>query len=202
MRKPSKDYTGQKFGDLEVLYMRFSTSLKYNMWMAVCKCHRCGNDNYEVRPCSLINRSLQNCHCGCSKFSYDHPKGRDSVVFKGYKEMGGSYLGNVRIRARKIKVDCDLDSRYLYYLYKNQEGKCALSGVSIIFNSAGIREYAGIKGRFCDGTASLDRINSSSGYIKGNVQWVHKDVNIMKNTMSDTEFISWCKIIVDNKRGL
>lgn len=200
MKKPSKDRTGQKFGDLEVLCMRFSTSLKYNMWMAVCKCHRCGNDNYEIRPSSLVNRSLQNCHCGCSTFSYDHPKGKDSITFKGHKEMGGSYLGNIRIRARKIRVECNLDNKYLYDLYKSQKGRCALSGADISFHSVGIHKNEGRYGRFCDGTASLDRIDSSVGYIKGNVQWVYKIVNIMKGTMSDVEFLSWCQIITDNKR--
>jgi hypothetical protein len=41
-------------------------------------------------------------------------------------------------------------------------------------------------------TASLDRIDSSKGYIEGNLQWVHKDVNIMKMDLSQVEFIDYC----------
>lgn len=33
-----------------------------------------------------------------------------------------------------------------------------------------------------------------------NVQWVHKDVNIMKNDWSDEEYILWCSIIADYQR--
>lgn len=35
--------------------------------------------------------------------------------------------------------------------------------------------------------ASLDRIDSSKGYIEGNVQFVSTPINYMKNTMSDSE---------------
>ena len=44
-------------------------------------------------------------------------------------------------------------------------------------------------------TASLDRIDNSKGYIVGNVQWVHKQVNFMKGTMEQKEFIKFCKLI-------
>ena len=49
--------------------------------------------------------------------------------------------------------------------------------------------------RVSDGTASLDRIDSSKGYTIDNVQWVHKKVNMMKKDMSDSEFIAWCNEI-------
>jgi hypothetical protein len=45
-------------------------------------------------------------------------------------------------------------------------------------------------------TASLDRIDSSKGYIIGNVQWAHKMVNRMKNDMPQEEFIEFCRDII------
>ncbi len=39
-------------------------------------------------------------------------------------------------------------------------------------------------------TASLDRINSKKGYVKGNIQWVHKNVNFMKSSFSTTVFLN------------
>ena len=42
-------------------------------------------------------------------------------------------------------------------------------------------------------TASLDRIDSTKGYIDGNIQWVHKRINTMKMDMSQKDFIDFCK---------
>lgn len=47
-------------------------------------------------------------------------------------------------------------------------------------------------------TASLDRIDSKIGYIEGNVQWVHKDINKMKNSHTHATFLQWCRLCVDN----
>lgn len=42
---------------------------------------------------------------------------------------------------------------------------------------------------------SLDRIDSNKGYVEGNVQWVHKDVNMMKQSYSNERFIGICCMI-------
>lgn len=41
-------------------------------------------------------------------------------------------------------------------------------------------------------TASLDRIDSARPYEPGNVQWVHKTINMMKQQFSQGVFIGWC----------
>jgi hypothetical protein len=51
-------------------------------------------------------------------------------------------------------------------------------------------------------TASLDRKDSSKGYTKDNVQWIHKTINFMKGQMSDQEFVSWCKLVCTNTGAL
>jgi hypothetical protein len=45
------------------------------------------------------------------------------------------------------------------------------------------------------GTASLDRIDSLVGYIKGNVQWVHKDVNVSKMDFDESYFRQLCAAV-------
>ena len=44
---------------------------------------------------------------------------------------------------------------------------------------------------------SLDRIDSNNGYVEGNVQWVHKDVNMMKKDYNQEYFINICKLITN-----
>ena len=47
---------------------------------------------------------------------------------------------------------------------------------------------------------SIDRINSSLGYTKDNVQLVAAIVNRMKTDLPDSEFIKICSIITDNNK--
>lgn len=47
-------------------------------------------------------------------------------------------------------------------------------------------------------TASLDRKDSSKGYTKDNIQWVHSMVNMSKNKYDQNKFIDMC-IAVANK---
>lgn len=46
--------------------------------------------------------------------------------------------------------------------------------------------------------ASLDRIDSSKGYIKGNVQWTTIDANIAKQDMKESDFIELCQKVVNH----
>lgn len=45
--------------------------------------------------------------------------------------------------------------------------------------------------------ASLDRIDSSKGYIEGNVQWVTYRANVSKHTMSMNELYEFCKKVLN-----
>lgn len=75
----------------------------------------------------------------------------------------------------------------VWKLYEDQEGVCALSGVPIKWADKGLTA-----------TVSIDRIDSTEGYILENVQLVHKDVNFMKQQFDQEYFINMCKAIADN----
>tara|TARA_Y100000296_G_C5126964_1_gene233391 strand:+ start:279 stop:743 length:465 start_codon:yes stop_codon:yes gene_type:complete len=47
-------------------------------------------------------------------------------------------------------------------------------------------------------TASLDRIDSTKGYTKDNTQWVHKDLNWMKQSFAQDYFIKACTAVAHN----
>jgi hypothetical protein len=100
-----------------------------------------------------------------------------------------SITNSIRSGAKYRNLVYELNEDYLYNLFFQQNCKCKLSGVEIALPSDYLEFSTGVH------TASLDRIDSSKGYIKGNVQWVHKKVNIMKQDMSDSEFIEWCRTI-------
>jgi hypothetical protein len=77
----------------------------------------------------------------------------------------------------------EITKEYAWYVFEKQEGKCALSGVPLVFGTT--------KKGSCT-TASLDRIDSKYGYVRGNIQWVHKTLNIMKMALSVEDFVAWC----------
>jgi hypothetical protein len=77
-------------------------------------------------------------------------------------------------------------------LFLKQDRKCKLSGIEIKFHP----EEKRIKQS--QQTASLDRIDNTKGYIEGNIQWLHKDINNMKWNFNESTFINYCCQIARN----
>jgi hypothetical protein len=95
-------------------------------------------------------------------------------------------------RHSKVPTGESIIINMCWNLFLKQNRKCALSGIEIAFPKAwGARSKTQI-------TASLDRVDSNKGYIIGNVQWVHKQINTMKMDMSDAEFINLCRMVTKN----
>jgi hypothetical protein len=116
--------------------------------------------------------------------------GKHSPMFSGHEDISGHFIAMLRQDARKRDISHPLldgsasSTKYLWALYLAQERRCALSGNDIEFRS-NIYDGTG----YTSGSASLDRIDSDKGYIEGNVQWVHKHVNLMKRSLSQEAFI-------------
>lgn len=104
-----------------------------------------------------------------------------------------SYLSYLLSKARSRKADCTITVDELMEVYEAQAGLCALSGVEMT-------RLLGTGDRV-NTNMSLDRIDSSKGYVPGNVQIVCALVNIMKQSMSNEELVMWCKRIVDGVDG-
>jgi hypothetical protein len=84
-------------------------------------------------------------------------------------------------------LDFTITIEFLWELIQKQDFKCAISGLPIqLTQSRRTGENM---------TASIDRRDSTKGYTPDNVQWVHKTINIMKNTLSEQEFIEFCKAV-------
>ena len=87
---------------------------------------------------------------------------------------------------KKRNKECDVDLPYLKCLWEKQEGKCAVTGVELKLESSGNKNYQ----------ASIDRIDSSKGYIKGNIRYTSVSVNWLKSNLDDEhlkEFFNICK---------
>ena len=97
----------------------------------------------------------------------------------------------VKTNAKKRNIRFDLTREYMDKLYISQKGRCAYTKQRIYFE--------GKKGQ--GGTASLDRIDSQKGYVEGNVQWVHKDINAMKWKLTQRDFVNNCKLVAKKTKN-
>jgi hypothetical protein len=116
-----------------------------------------------------------------------HRPGHKNPAWKGCGEFPGHYFCHIRNRAKQFGRDFDLTPEYLWDLFLKQDRRCALSGLPMEFKT----QKAGRS------TASLDRIFSSGGYVMGNVQWLHKHINLMKNVFRQEQFFDYCCMVVD-----
>jgi hypothetical protein len=160
-----------------------------------CEC-QCGNQ-VEIAVEKLMYSNVRSCGC------LNKRRGADSPFWRGCGEISADFLSTYRRNAKggkrenRTKKNFDITLEYIWQLFVKQNRKCAISGVELSFDYQGDRMTW--KHRETNKiTASLDRIDSSKGYVEGNVQWVHKCINIMKNDMNDAEFITWCKIVAKN----
>lgn len=175
---------GDKYGLLTILKV-WSQKFDNHSKEKVCEC-KCDCGNIMVTR----GRNLRSGHklsCGClqQRCNSNH------YAWRGYKEISKSIWTSITKGCKRGSriLEFDITIEQGWDLFISQDRKCAISGINIEFPYKS-RQYDPSKR-----TASLDRIDSSKGYTIDNVQWVHKIVNNMKQALSDTEFIEWCKRI-------
>lgn len=84
----------------------------------------------------------------------------------------------------------DVSKDYIFNLLEQQNHKCVYTGRHIFL------PQETQKGLY---TASLDRIDNNLGYIEGNLQWIHKDINRLKWKWSEEELLNMVKDIYNYK---
>ena len=84
--------------------------------------------------------------------------------------------------AKKRNLEFNVSIDYLWNLFLQQNRMCAITG-DIITDFK---------------QASLDRIDSSKGYIEGNVQWTTRQANISKHIMTMDELYDFCRKVLNH----
>lgn len=93
-------------------------------------------------------------------------------------------------RANSKKFDFNLSRDILLSIYEKQNKRCAITNLPIEFKAEYRKPFFN--------QASIDRIDSSVGYVKENIQLVIKDINFMKHKINLSELKFLCKEIVNN----
>jgi len=174
---PGAEYHGWKV--IRELEERYRGAVRYE-----CECLRCG----RVKPLTgsdVAKGKSRHCKsCGASIRSLGKT-GEAANGWKGCGRIPGGHWSRIKRVAAKRKLAFEVSIEEAWDIYLQQAGKCPLTGLRIEF----------VYGPGAN-TASLDRIDSSLGYIPGNVRWVHKTVNVMRSNMTDEVFLSWCRLVV------
>jgi hypothetical protein len=188
--RPLLTHPNDVFGKLTILYRVSNSRNNHTRWM--CRCE-CGMEK-EILATHLVHAGVVSCGC-------DRPRGPTHKQWTGCGEIHGDFFGNIRRGANGAKGRAPLEFaitiEYVWGLFLKQERRCALSGVGIHFKDGNYNT----KTRGQEITASLDRIDSGEGYVPGNVQWVHKDVNRMKGNMTEPWFLEWCRKVAATHPG-
>ena len=185
-----KDLTGHKYGKLTVIKR---AGIKQNgakkngtpntraNWLCKCDCGK------EATVCSksLLNGNTTSCKC-------THSENLSKRNWRGCGDLPQAYWLNVLHGAKIRNIEVNIYIKNAWHLFQSQRGKCALTGLPLVFKKNSKR--LGIQ----EATASLDRIDSTKGYQIDNVQWVHKRIQKMKNNIPQDDFVKFCKLVASN----
>jgi deoxycytidylate deaminase len=181
------DLAGKKFGYLAVIERSIKfTKTRGAIW--ICKCE-CG-ESCEVPTNSLT--SGNKITCGNKKNHMNNSL--DPRVLR-CGEIPLSHINNTKQNAIKRNLLFTVSPEYLWDLFIKQNKICVLSGLPLQFTPH--RAATSTRRDFTN--ASLDRIDSSVGYIEGNVRWVHKALNIMRMSLTDKDFLEYCRLCFLNQ---
>ena len=176
------DYTGKQIGDWTVLgpitCKQADNHTKYvTKWLCQCTC--------GSAPAWVIKRNLVR---GASQGCYACYGTRNSNIgnanWKGHGQISGEIFHKVRCGAKQRGIPLEISIDDLHNLWVSQNGKCALTGISLVLGE----------------TSSLDRIDSLKSYCIGNIQWVHKVINIMKNDFPEEVFLNMCHCVSEHHK--
>lgn len=189
---------GRMYGELEVI----SEDIKYSkdgrsIWTLRCSC----GTTQDILAKGLrrsTNPRIMCTRCSKSAAGIDRMKRLISTKKRGSHSGLGTftrthycYFKRNCKRGKTRTLNWDLSVEYLWNLFMSQDSKCALTGIPLEFGELGDMSRV----QHSKMTASLDRIDSSIGYVKGNVQWLHKHINVMKHSHDQSYFIKLCNLV-------
>ena len=150
----------------------------------IVNCPKCGKEYRKQKHQCLSQQRCRQCYLS------------ETIKHKDCGSIPGWYFNRVELACKRVGRTLSVTIQYLDKLFKKQNGKCALSGMDLAFTFGSWNAMIANQT-----TASLDRIDSSKGYIKGNLQWIHKEVNNIKQDKEQARFIELCTLIAKHQGG-
>lgn len=164
-------------------------------------------NNKEFRDKQLRNAKLRRQKMSIEEKNLE--KNKRKVYSKVYAkkqqsklEVTGDYKVFLQWKRRKVKasargrnIEFNLSKEFLYELYEKQKGACYYTGkrMNLTIYSGIMPNRENIE-KFKD-YLTIDRLNSSKGYVKGNVVLCTLKVNTAKGSLNYDEFVQICNFV-------
>jgi len=183
-----------------------SDKRKFNRKLITIKCDYCGKE--FQKPLSEYERNQKKgrksyCSRECvgkgvhqTKKELPHSPASDKMK-KHLKKIQGnrrdeysSYRYTYRCIKRRFNKETNLTLQDLKEQWEKQNGVCPYTGLNLILPEDNNIHLIDFFHR-----ASLDRIDSSKGYVKGNIQFISTPINLMKSDKSENSIKRFLKEI-------
>lgn len=175
-----RDLSNKKFGRLQVLKLTDSKKHK-SRWECRCDC----GEVVEVLSNSLVRGKTKSCGCW-------HREIVSSLKeIHKYNEIPYTYFYAIKASAARRNLNVTISIEDIWEQYLKQNKKCYFTKLPIGFCDNQRKSGYG-------NTASVDRLDSSKGYEKGNICLVYRDINFMKQNFSVDKFVNYCKLVIQN----
>lgn len=167
-----------------VLYFLKKIFLGKNLPKKICaKCKR------DLSVKEYNSTKAGHARSACRRCENAQRTARSSSSPSAYLKILFSKLKHARAKEAE-PLEWTVELEQLSVLWEKQEGKCALSGVFLTWQTGEGQQ---------DFNMSIDRKDPNKGYVPENIQLVAFRVNVMKHILGESEFYWWCKNIVANK---
>lgn len=170
-------------------------------------CESCGN--IFERETKEYNRAIKKgWKCFCSRScagkqwikNFGNKANRDTSHLKKYTRAD-QYTGlrkfirsiNNRVALKNKTKDITLEE--LKEIWDKQEGICPITGWKMTLRMKEKQRKQAVPNQ-----ASLDRIDHTKGYIKGNLRFVSLMANYCRNTFSDEQVLDFCSAVWHNTK--
>ena len=164
---------GDTYKSWTVIEGPISNKYQNLMWKARCKC---GTERW-FSPSELTDPN--SCFM-CQKCAQKERGEREKIKNGKIGDLDANKFGRIRKSAKARHISFSVTIEYLWNLFQEQNQICAITGDYI----PNIKE------------ASLDRIDSSKGYVEGNVQWVTQQANLSKHVMTMEQLYEFCRKVL------
>jgi hypothetical protein len=190
----TKDLTGNVIGKWVVI-CRAPGGIKGKSYFW-CEC-KCGAIKRVSSAMLLCHESKGCVKCTRQRMFEGRVRKVGEIPISFWKRFKNKAAGKNSTKKR-LNLEFSITIEQAWNLFLKQNRTCALSGLPLAFCTESVIGKEGYKANWKH-TASLDRIDNGKGYIIENVQWVHKDINYMKQDYEQEYFISICKKIAMHK---